>query len=215
VLKQVLLNLILVLIVSFTTHGQLHTFRSFDHKDGLVLSSVLSVAEDHDGFIWFGTDGAGLIRFDGKNFDNLSSFQGRTSRHISNISFSKDNILYFSTEYQGFYTSNWKNSVELDFVPKMGKGQAIIHLQDYLVIVEDAALFLLKEDQVLDERRIYPFNESMHYYGHQKVGEYLFIFTSRGNFIVYDGKIESLHDWLGTSENLTKDLVHIDFFGDS
>lgn len=201
--------------MSFTTYGQLYTYRSFDHKDGLVLSSVLSVAEDHDGFIWFGTDGAGLIRYDGKTFDNLSKFQGRTSRHISNISFSKDNILYFSTEYQGFYTSNWKNSVELDYVPKMGKGQAIIHLQDYVVIVEDAAIFLLKEEQILDEKRIYPFNTSMHYYGHEELDDRLFIFTSRGNFIVYDGKIEFLHDWLGTSEKLTNDLVSLSFYGDS
>lgn len=214
-LKQLILNLLVFLFVSFSTYSQLYTFRSFDHKDGLVLSSVLSSAEDKDGFIWFGTDGAGLIRFDGKYFDNLANFQGRTSRHISNISFSKDNILYFSTEYQGFYTSNWKTAIELDYVPKMGRGQAIIHLQGYVVIIEDAALFLLKDEKLLDEKRIYPFNVAMHYYGHQEVDERLFIFTSRGNFVVHDGKIEYLHDWLGTSEKITNDLVSLSFYGDS
>lgn len=201
--------------MSSSTYGQLYTFRSFDHKDGLVLSSVLNVAEDQDGFIWFGTDGAGLIRYDGKDFDNLIDFQGRTSRHVSNISFSKDNILYFSTEYQGFYTSNWQNAVELDFVPKMGRGHAIIPIQDYVVVVEDAALFLLKGEELLDEKRIYPFNVAMHYYGHQEIDDRLFIFTSRGNFIVYDGKIEYLHDWLGTSEKLTEDLINLSYYGDS
>jgi len=198
-----------------SAYGQLYTFRSFDHRDGLVLSSVLSAQEDADGFIWFGTDGAGLIRYDGKHFDNLNDFQGRTSRHVSNISFSKDNVLYFSTEYQGFFTSNWQKSVELDFVPKMGRGQAIVQVEDYVVIVEDAAIFVLKGEEVLDEKRIYPFNVSMHYYGHQEVDGRLFIFTSRGNFIVYDGKIEFLHDWLGTSEKLTEDLVSLSHYGDS
>ena len=201
--------------MSFIAHGQLYTFRSFNHKDGLVLSSVLSVEEDQDGFIWFGTDGAGLIRYDGKDFDNLVDFQGRTSRHVSNISFSKENILYFSTEYQGFYASNWQNAVELDFVPKMGRGQAVIPVDDYVVVVEDAALFILKGEEVLDEKRIYPFNVSMQYYGHQEVEGRLFIFTSRGNFIVYDGKIEFLHDWLGTAEKLTDDLVSLSYYGDS
>ena len=145
-LKYLFFCLILTLTTGFSANGQLYTFRSFDHKDGLSLSSVLSVAEDQDGFIWFGTDGVGLIRYDGKDFDNLTEFQGRTSRHISNISFSKDNILYFSTEYQGFYTSNWQNAVEIDYVPKMGRGQAIVEVNDNVVVVEDAAIFVLKGD---------------------------------------------------------------------
>ncbi len=214
-LKYLCFCLILTLTTGFSANGQLYTFRSFDHKDGLSLSSVLSVAEDQDGFIWFGTDGAGLIRYDGKDFDNLTEFQGRTSRHISNISFSKDNILYFSTEYQGFYTSNWQNAVEIDYVPKMGRGQAIIEVNDNVVVVEDAAIFVLKGDQLLDERRIYPFNVSMEYYGHHQIDERLFIFTSRGNFVVFEGKIEFLHDWLGTSEKLTEDLVSLSYYGDS
>jgi len=209
---------IVLLFNSFAANvlGQLYTFKKFDHRSGLSLSSILSVQEDQNGFIWLGTDGSGLIRYDGHEFEDLSSFQGRQSHHVSGIHFSKSNQLYFATEYQGFYTSNWDSLVKLKDVPVFGKGHATIPLEDHVVIIQDAAILILDENHnLIQERTIYPLNETMHVYSSDVLDNRLFLFTSRGNFVVYDGKIEHLYDWLGTSDDFTKDLVNVVQSGDS
>lgn len=212
---KLLLASILLLLPFIEATAQLYTFKRFDHKSGLSLSSILSIEEDQNGFIWLGTDGAGLIRFDGSNFDDLTSFQGRNTKHISGISFSKSNQLFLSTEYQGFMTSDWNSLQEIDGIAKMGKGHALIPHEDYWIAVQDASVSILQGGKVVSERRLYPFNQSMHYYGHYSVEGRVFIFTSRGNFIFFNGLLESLHDWLGTEGDLTNDLVHVCFSGDS
>ncbi|MCP4142076.1 MAG: hypothetical protein GY755_17670 [Chloroflexi bacterium] len=43
----------------------------FEHisvEDGLPHSEVFQTLQDYQGFIWFGTDGGGLARYDGYNF---------------------------------------------------------------------------------------------------------------------------------------------------
>jgi PAS domain S-box-containing protein len=204
-----------ILLLQNDVFAQLYTFKKFDHKAGLSLSSILSVSQDQNGFIWLGTDGAGLIRFDGSSFDDLQALQGRNTKHVSGISFSKDNQLFFATEYNGFFRSTWSELIEIEGVSKMGRGMAIIPVDDYLITVQDAALSVIQNDKILTERRIYPFNESMHYYGHYLFEERVFIFTSRGNFVFFNGKLESLHDWLGTEDDLTADLIHVNYAGDS
>jgi signal transduction histidine kinase/ligand-binding sensor domain-containing protein/CheY-like chemotaxis protein len=50
-------------------------FRSYGMQDGLPISVVYAVTQDHDGAIWFGTKG-GIARFDGVHF--------KVFRHIEN-----------------------------------------------------------------------------------------------------------------------------------
>ncbi|MEL6853262.1 MAG: two-component regulator propeller domain-containing protein, partial [Bacteroidota bacterium] len=43
------------------------SFRQLAKKEGLSQSSVFAIAQDHDGFMWFGTRD-GLNKYDGYNF---------------------------------------------------------------------------------------------------------------------------------------------------
>ena len=47
-------------------------FQNFTQRDGLASDYVLSILEDHQGFIWIGTEN-GLNRFDGKHFLKFNS----------------------------------------------------------------------------------------------------------------------------------------------
>ncbi|MDM8532060.1 two-component regulator propeller domain-containing protein [Anaerolineales bacterium HSG25] len=79
-LKNILLAIFLLLALFAETHAQGNVTR-FDHfslEEGLSQNTVLSMVQDDQGFMWFGTED-GLNKFDGYTFstyrDNLASDQ--------------------------------------------------------------------------------------------------------------------------------------------
>lgn len=75
------LSLILVLFC-YTVFGQQYPFIQFDTKDGLAQSQVRAIAQDENGYIWFGTQG-GLSRYDGYEFVNFSTEDGLSANQIN------------------------------------------------------------------------------------------------------------------------------------
>jgi signal transduction histidine kinase/ligand-binding sensor domain-containing protein/DNA-binding response OmpR family regulator len=68
----IIIKNIFIILICFTLAGVLFASEGayiFDHitrKEGLSNSSISSIVQDKDGFMWFGTQG-GLNRYDGKN----------------------------------------------------------------------------------------------------------------------------------------------------
>jgi len=52
--------------------GQQRNFLSYSLQDGLPQSQIYAIAQDKDGYLWIGTQGAGIARFDGENFERAS-----------------------------------------------------------------------------------------------------------------------------------------------
>ena len=72
-------------------------FRNYSLEDGLSQSSVLSIAQDKKGFLWFGTRD-GLNKYDGYTF--------KTYRHLFNDSTSLSNN-YIKTLYVDIHGNLW------------------------------------------------------------------------------------------------------------
>jgi ligand-binding sensor domain-containing protein len=51
------------------------TVRTWNENDGLSVSRITAIAQDHDGYLWLGTD-AGLVKFDGVRFVPLTDIGG-------------------------------------------------------------------------------------------------------------------------------------------
>lgn len=64
--------------------------------DGL-FSSILCMHEDRSGHLWFGTDGGGAIRYDGKTFTTYTKTNGLCGDRILSISEDKDGNICFCT----------------------------------------------------------------------------------------------------------------------
>ena len=58
-------------------------FHHFTIKDGLSSNSIRCLYQDKKGFIWIGTDGGGLNRFDGYHFTKFI-YQEENPQSISN-----------------------------------------------------------------------------------------------------------------------------------
>lgn len=69
------LLLVPVLLSALAGRAQQHGFRQLTTKDGLAQSQVRTMAEDAQGYLWFGTLG-GASRFDGVEFTNHALSDG-------------------------------------------------------------------------------------------------------------------------------------------
>ncbi|MBI1837211.1 MAG: histidine kinase [Flavobacteriia bacterium] len=111
--------LLILLMLPFVGWDQLYNFRNYTVKDGVAQSQVYSIIQDSRGFIWLGTRGGGITRFDGENFKTFSVKEGLVNNYIYKIKEDCKKNLWFATNngityYNGikFKTFSAKN---LDF----------------------------------------------------------------------------------------------------
>ncbi len=92
--------------------AQEYYFRNFSGKDGLAQSQVYTLWEDSRAFIWMGTWGGGLSRYDGSEFQNFTEAQGLVSNYILSLCEDEDQNLWIGTDkglcrYDGHTFQNW------------------------------------------------------------------------------------------------------------
>ena len=61
----------------------------------------MSITEDKTGNLWFGTDGGGVSRYDGKSFTNFTTAQGLANNTVWSITEDKTGNLWFGTQGGG------------------------------------------------------------------------------------------------------------------
>ncbi|WP_138429044.1 two-component regulator propeller domain-containing protein [Fodinibius saliphilus] len=73
--KYFLIGLVIGLFPSIS-YSQQYNLESFSVNKGLPHSQVSDITQTTDGFVWIGTYGGGITKFDGKNFQNYSTQEG-------------------------------------------------------------------------------------------------------------------------------------------
>ena len=70
--------------VPLSVFSQFHySIRNYKAVDGLPQSQVNIMLEDRNGYIWIGTEGGGLARFDGREFKVYTTLDGMLSNIVS------------------------------------------------------------------------------------------------------------------------------------
>ncbi|MCK4751460.1 MAG: hypothetical protein KAT15_30595, partial [Bacteroidales bacterium] len=91
--------IILILYCSTTVLiSQQNNFITYTAKNGLPLSTITAIAQDSRNYLWIGTDGGGVCRFDGLNFQTFTSKDGLSGNRIWSIMEDSSGILWFGTE---------------------------------------------------------------------------------------------------------------------
>ncbi|HKB44073.1 MAG TPA: two-component regulator propeller domain-containing protein, partial [Chitinophagaceae bacterium] len=76
-------------------------FTNYNTEQGLALSSIDCGYRDKKGNLWFGTDGGGVSRYDGKSFTNFTTAQGLANGAVYSITEDKTGNLWFGTDGGG------------------------------------------------------------------------------------------------------------------
>jgi ligand-binding sensor domain-containing protein/signal transduction histidine kinase len=70
-----------------------YSTRNYTAIDGLPQSQVRALAEDKSGYLWIGTEGGGLARFDGREFKVYTTLDGLLTNQVIGLRFDqKDNL---------------------------------------------------------------------------------------------------------------------------
>jgi len=70
---------------------------SIGQADGLAGGVIYSILQDHDQFLWIGTD-EGLSRYDGEYLVNYTTSDGLPGRHIYALALSEDGDIWIGTD---------------------------------------------------------------------------------------------------------------------
>ena len=103
--------LFVLVCLSLNLAAQQYNFHNYSVKEGVAQSQVFSLLQDQRGYLWMGTRGGGLSRFDGTEFKTLSVKDGLPNNYVSCIQEDARHNLWIGTnnglsEYNGIRFTN-------------------------------------------------------------------------------------------------------------
>jgi PAS domain S-box-containing protein len=189
---------------AFVAESQIFTFKNINHKNGLILSSVLSLAQDKEGYIWIGTDGAGLQRFDGKTVKSIAP-RGNSEHHVSHIDCTKDAV-YFSSKYYGFYSYK-NNKINLVYVDELfGENLAIKKLKNSICLIGQKKISILKNAKIFKTFEIQSENYNNHLVQIIELNNAILVLGNKFSFYMDENTILPVNEWLNISEKKAENI---------
>ncbi|MBX2871664.1 MAG: histidine kinase [Saprospiraceae bacterium] len=102
----------IILLFSLPLSSQSLSFQHLTVQDGLAQSEISTVFCDSRGFVWAGTQGGGVSRYDGANFVNYSTRLGLPDNRVNALWEDSDGRLWVGTDkglayYEGNKIERW------------------------------------------------------------------------------------------------------------
>ena len=198
-----LLLLALVLCGVNSSFAQLYTFDNFNHRDGLNMAVINSVNQSDDGYIWVGTDGAELVRFDGENFEEIRIPNTDNNHHISDISFYESDVL-FASLYKGFFqyspTSDTLEKLNNDEI-KHGEALAVFRQKSRYYFFGTRAIFQKVDGKCNTLFKLDSGQKAIEITQLVQTEDAIFILSNYGKYRLSEGKLTPIHKWLNISKN--------------
>ncbi|MDQ3047081.1 MAG: hypothetical protein M3R27_05995 [Bacteroidota bacterium] len=89
----------LAFLTPTSSNSQIYNFTNYSLEDGLSQSEVNCIYEDSRGYLWLGTSGGGLCRFDGKIFKTFEEKDGLCGQIISSVSEDNNHDILIGTKF--------------------------------------------------------------------------------------------------------------------
>jgi ligand-binding sensor domain-containing protein/serine phosphatase RsbU (regulator of sigma subunit) len=199
--------LIFCLGISSLPKAQSLFFRNYNSEDGLSQSQVLSIHQDEKGYIWFGTNGGGISKFDGSHFKGIGTSEGLSNNVVFSICGDEKGKLFIGTG-NGFSIYNgwsFRNITEIGG-QKIGTVYKTLYTEEEVWIGTDKGAFTYKNgkveafkgDEVLDNSSVYTIFKD-------RKGDVWFGTTQNG-VVKYHSKDKQFYHYT-TRQGLTNDFV--------
>jgi ligand-binding sensor domain-containing protein len=176
---------LLFVLLSHSFYAQQYNFHNYSVADGLAQSQVYSMAEDPRGFLWLGTRGGGLSRFDGQQFQTYTVDDSLPSMFISCLQIDPSGNIWIGTD-EGAVWYDGEHFHQLKFPGSSGAINDFYFGKDGLTYIatNDSGLVVLKDNSVVH-----------HYY-------YGFGLLSNRVFCITEGVKGEI--WLGTEQGASR-----------
>lgn len=176
--------------------AQLYTFQSYNHRDGLLMETTLSCAQDAEGYLWIGTDGAGMMRFDGRKFFEVGPAGKSHQYHVSAIYPASGGMTYFTSLYDGIL-SYYRGKFTIIYKPRSDEGdcQYLSMIDSSFVLVTQRSIGIVSKSGTVMCRFKPKAGTTINVRQILKIPQGVLIFTSEGNFIVRSNRIIPLSTW--------------------
>ncbi len=167
------------------------------------MSSLLSIRSENDGSILLGSDGAGIIQFDGYNFRDLN-YSYKENHHVTSITSFIDQ-LYYTSKYYGVYTIKANKDICLiNSKGKFGEWEKVSVHEKGMFAATTRAFYFQSKDQLSLLKK---FDSDVKVSQYLEFKDKLIILSDHGNYILdfERKKLQPLKAWLGG--NLKADSV--------
>lgn len=160
--------------------------RNYTAIHGLPQSQVNSIVEDDNGYLWMGTHGGGLTRFDGQDFKVYTTLDGLLSNIIYHITIDEEKNLWMVhprgiTRYDGVSFKKFQASGELSKLKMVRK--AYVFQDTVFITSAPGVLGKIYKDSVYYWSKEYEANKLVLRI-HQLQNGNLLIFLSDGRLIL-------------------------------
>lgn len=108
----------LIILINPLLFGQVYDFQAINQNDGLPSSSVNVLFQDSRNYLWIGTEGGGLVRYDGISYAIYGQSQGLPGGFVTDIAENQNQDLILGTRYGGLYSFNGKQFKAISNIAK-------------------------------------------------------------------------------------------------
>ncbi|GAA4272709.1 two-component regulator propeller domain-containing protein [Aquimarina gracilis] len=158
-------------------YTQNNRLRAFTLEDGLPQSQVYDLIQDEMGYLWLGTQGGGLCRFNGEEFKIWNETHGLQSNYIHALTFVNDSLFIGTKRGLSIKTKDKFTNLE---GPRINK---ICRIKNQTYLATNVGIYSYEKNVGLRKIKLNP-----------KIN------TSIINDIVFDGRLY----WIATNKGLWK-----------
>lgn len=160
--KQIFFYLLILFVNQI--YSQTYNFKQYNTEQGLPQSQVLSIYQDTKGYMWFGTNGGGVGRFDGEKFVTISENDGLANNIVYSIIENDNHEILFGTIkglsiYNGLEFKNFNEQQGLSntiiFRLLNTKNKVWICTMEGVYIYQDKKIIPFKSDSILNKSSVY------------------------------------------------------------
>jgi ligand-binding sensor domain-containing protein/two-component sensor histidine kinase len=178
--------------------GQQYNFQYFSVAEGLAQSQVYSMIEDHHGYLWMGTQGGGLNRFDGQEFTTFTVSGGLINNSVD-VLYEANNLLHVGAKngmsiYDGREFKNYFVSKEQNI-----SITALQWYNDVLLVGTTIGVFEFSEEKFKFSQKYNGDKKSRVFCFFKDSKNRLWVGTRNGLLLFESGKVKTF----GTKEGIT------------